>query len=489
MDDPLRAAVRDAFRGDIEPPSPGLRTRVVEAVTTRKLDRRDRPDRGHSPLAQLALTALLILFVLILQVAANEMRATRTHTPAAGSSLIGSWSSAGSMAEGRVWATATLMSNGSVLITGGQSRVNGTRGSLSSPLGTTEVYDPATNSWSAGAAMPIARTRQAGLLLSDGRLLVIGGYGPQEPLARADIYDPTSRRWSPAGTLAIPRVGFSATLLSDGRVLVAGGGAIPTGNLSYYPALASTEIYDPRGNSWSIAASMLTPRVGHSATPLADGKVLVVGGSSGRRGEELATSELYDPRTNSWSVGPAMNIEREGHVAVLLKNGDVLVVGGSQGGIQVTDPEVYQVRGDRWVAMGGLPEAGTGFAVTPLADGRVLLVGGIGGGRHALLGKFGVLYDPRTNSWSAIVPPVTARMYPTAILLLNGKVLITGGLGDQGGTVTEADLFDPAGQRAAGSPARPRQLPLPWSTLVLAGIAGVLAIAVGAASLWRRRAL
>jgi hypothetical protein len=80
-------------------------------------------------------------------------------------------------------------------------------------------------------------------------------------------------------------------------------------------------------------------------------------------------------------------------------------------------------------------------------------------------------------------------MYPTAILLLNGKVLITGGLGDQGGTVTEADLFDPAGQRAAGSPARPRQLPLPWSTLVLAGIAGVLAIAVGAASLWRRRAL
>jgi hypothetical protein len=173
----------------------------------------------------------------------------------------------------------------------------------------------------------------------------------------------------------------------------------------------------------------------------------------------------------------------------LLKNGDVLVVGGSQGGIQVTDPEVYQVRGDRWVAMGGLPEAGTGFAVTPLADGRVLLVGGIGGGRHALLGKFGVLYDPRTNSWSAIVPPVTARMYPTAILLLNGKVLITGGLGDQGRTVTEADLFDPAGQRAAGSPARPRQLPLPWSTLVLAGIAGVLAIAVGAASLWRRRAL
>jgi hypothetical protein len=222
MEDLLRAEVRDAFREDVEPPSPGLRARIVEAVRTRKTDWPDPVDQGRSPLSQFALTALLILFVLILQVAANELRAPRTHAPATSSSLIGSWSSAGSMAEGRVWATATLMSSGSVLIAGGQSRVNGTRGSLSSPLGTTEVYDPATNSWSAGAAMPIARTRQAGPLLSDGRLLVIGGYGPQEPLARADIYDPTSRRWSPAGTLAIPRVGFSATLLSDGRVLVAG---------------------------------------------------------------------------------------------------------------------------------------------------------------------------------------------------------------------------------------------------------------------------
>jgi hypothetical protein len=85
--------------------------------------------------------------------------------------------------------------------------------------------------------------------------------------------------------MGISRVGHTATLLLSGKVLVTGG------SVYYGPSLVTTELYDPGTNSWSAASSMATPRDHHGAVLLQPGQVLVIGGQN--QGAALLTSELY----------------------------------------------------------------------------------------------------------------------------------------------------------------------------------------------------
>lgn len=105
--------------------------------------------------------------------------------------------------------------------------------------------------------------------------------------------------WSPAGNLAIPRVGAQATLLADGRVLVTGGSSPLSGNGGYDTKVA--EIYDPSTNTWSSTGSTAKGRTEHTAAPLADGRALVVGGEDANICTNDVTTELYDPFTGNWS--------------------------------------------------------------------------------------------------------------------------------------------------------------------------------------------
>ena len=114
------------------------------------------------------------------------------------------------------------------------------------------------------------------------RVLVTGGYNGSY-IASAEIYDPATGAWTATGSMATPRGGHSATRLADGRVLVAGGS-----NGSAF--VASAEIYDPATGTWTATGSMATPRYGHTATRLADGRVLVAGGVSRHY---LASAELF----------------------------------------------------------------------------------------------------------------------------------------------------------------------------------------------------
>src|ERR1035437_10985201 len=131
-----------------------------------------------------------------------------------------------------------------------------------------------------------------------------------------------------AGTMKSPRTQGTATLLADGRVLVAGGGntAAPT-----FAATASAEIYDPASNSWTVAASMAGPRTLHTATLLSDGEVLVAGGATAYTsslGTVTASAEIYDPRADAWHATAPMSAARYIGSATSLANGRVLVVGG-----------------------------------------------------------------------------------------------------------------------------------------------------------------
>ncbi len=121
----------------------------------------------------------------------------------------------------------------------------------------------------------------------------------------------------------LPRFGHSATLLADGRILVTGGWR-HGGTSALNPPLASVQIYDPAGDLWTDAKPLKTARAEHASVTLPDGRVLVMGGLGHAA---LADAEIYDPSRNVWMPAMPMQQPRYGHAATLA--GDrVLVTGG-----------------------------------------------------------------------------------------------------------------------------------------------------------------
>ena len=164
--------------------------------------------------------------------------------------------------------------------------------------------------------------------------------------------------------MAEKRIWHTATTLADGRVLVTGGGN-PDG-----PFLASAEIFDPETGVWTSAGSMTESRSQHTATLMADGRVLVVGGRGKRQ-----SSEVYDPEANGWLALAETNWPRAEHIAVALPDGGVLIAGGS-GNIDTI--EVYDPIEATWTEAGKMVLSRYRFSAAKLPDGRVALVGGQG---------------------------------------------------------------------------------------------------------------
>src|SRR5438094_5735970 len=227
-----------------------------------------------------------------------------------------------------VWGhTAIRLNDGTVLIAGGQRGARYRRAA--------QLFDPATDTFTALGPMSTPRGRHTATLLRDGRVVVIGGTDGVKPLASLEIYDPTTRTFSLApSALAVVRQDHTTTLLPDGRILVVGGS-----NAS--GALDSAEIYDPTAGTVSPAAPLNVPRTLASAALLLDGTVLVAGGQT--TSEDLDSAEVYDAATNTFAWLPAaMGTARSGHLGVqLLHNGKVLISGGTSGGQLVANAEVY----------------------------------------------------------------------------------------------------------------------------------------------------
>ena len=298
-------------------------------------------------------------------------------------------------------------------------------------------------SWSYTGNLNAARSYVPATLLPNGKVLVAGGSfdSPYTGDLTAELYDPATGTWSATGSAAsnfgtgAESAGFfnhTATLLPNGKVLVAGGS-------EFDGSFKSAELYDPATGTWSYTSTPNTARESHTATLLPNGKVLIAAGFDYDY-NSLNTAELYDPATGTWSRTGNLNVSRVYHTATLLPNGKVLVEGGVEENIlrpseALSSAELYDPATGTWSNTGSLNTARVYHTATLLPNGKVLVAAGSGAFFPNGLNS-AELYDPATGTWTSTGNLNTERDSRTAMLLPSGKVLLVGN--------DIAELYDPA---------------------------------------------
>ena len=237
----------------------------------------------------------------------------------------------------------------------------------------------------------------------------------------------SSGTFTATGSMITSRQQHTATLLATSKVLITGGVQLVAPQPG--SVLASAELYDPSTGTFSATGSMISPRAGHTATLLADGKVLIAGGFAaigvvGVADPTLTTAELYDPATGTFTRTGDMIQGRAFHAATLMGNGKVLIAGnGNSNALYVA--ELYDPLTQTFSSLGPLSLNAT--QLTQLGNGNVLVQGANSQGADSLGYLSAVLYDPNTGAFSPTGPSRIPSYFDfpprNAGLLINGKVL------------------------------------------------------------------
>lgn len=323
--------------------------------------------------------------VLLMSTITSEVPATRSagiYDPQTGSMI-----TAGGMNEARVGQTGNLLPDGRVLFAGGSIR------SLPSGVvvvtNSTEIYNVSTSNSVPGPNMVYARIAAGSVNLPDGRFLVFGGRNASTPfVAQSEIFEPTNNAFRPSGVMPEVLNLATATLLQDGRVLIYGSSTNAT------PVI---QIYNPATEIFNSVTGPSTGRIGHQATLLADGKVMISGGRTVIGGQILNTTEIFNPVTGTFSTGPNMLLGRQNFTSTTLLDGTVLVTGGQT-------------------------NTASNFPATIMAE----------------------IFDPAQGAFSSAGVMQTNQFFHAGVLLPNGTVLLTGGMSGIGtGLLFKSQIYDP----------------------------------------------
>jgi hypothetical protein len=232
------------------------------------------------------------------------------------------------------------LSNGSVLVAGGQAADGGVR-----VLATTWVYNPTLDSWSRRSDLRVGRTGGEAVLLTDGRVLIAGGNVPlatpvprtdggtdyYEITSSAEVFDPQANAWRPVGPMHVGRGAFALVALEHGAALAAGGCSATNPGFFQGGAVNTTELFDPTAGSWTITSPLPEPRCGANALRVGDGRVLLTLGLD-PDGTLVTGAALYNPRDQTWtSAGSTI---QNGSAPSLLSDGRAFVAAVEAGPTQ-----------------------------------------------------------------------------------------------------------------------------------------------------------
>lgn len=253
--------------------------------------------------------------------------------------------------------------------------------------------------------------------------------------------NPTPTAASLPGQMTHGRSYHTATPLADGRVLVAGG------YFNRYP-ITVADLYDPTTDTFAATGSMAAARGFDTATLLADGRVLFAGGDPSSWDADVAyldSAELFDPTTGVFNPTGSLATERDFQTATLLRDGRVLIVGGTDTyDHALTSAELYDPTTGTFSPTGSLAIPRGFHTATLLLDGRVLIVGGTSdswGGAKVLASA--EIYDPAKGTFSPTGSMSTKRASHTATRLLDGRVLVVGGFADGETSLASAEFYEP----------------------------------------------
>ena len=249
------------------------------------------------------------------------------------------------------------------------------------------------------------------------------------------------------------RVGVDVRSRSAGcvqTILRAAAAAACAGLLATMP-LVHADTGTTKPSTKSVVSDLLAPKpatqTGQSATQLADGSWLLLGGGSGAN---VSSKAILQAASNAQAsiLAATMSVARSGHAATLLPNGQVLVLGGvGADGAVLDSAERFDPATASFTALGSVGLlARTGHTATVLVDGRVLIAGGVDGKGFAV--RDVEVYDPVSRAIERLSAPLdAARLRHVAALLPNSNVLLWGGTSPQGQALDNGDLFDATAQR------------------------------------------
>ena len=290
-------------------------------------------------------------------------------------------------------------------------------------------------SWSSVGNAVVARGGGAiGVALADGRVLFAGGWNGSQPfsgniLGSAELYNPATQTFSATGSMLVPRYGATGILLADGRVLVAGGQT--TGG-----SVKTTEVFDPASGTFSAGPTLLVietrPRLGLLPT----GEVLVAGNGTSKM-------EILNVSTNTASGPWNLSEAHQNGGAAMLQDGRMLIVGGGMGGgVYSLHAEIFDPITKLSTLVGNLSVARQLMSLVVLQNGKVLVMGGSSSDAYFNTVE---LFDPATGSFTTQASMSIPRSQMQAVLLPNGKVLVAaGGTFQTPFSTTSSEIFDPA---------------------------------------------